>query len=106
MSPVHLESGASRRRPTEALCISCWVGPETPSQRSLAGRSQTCPSQAHRSCRKLDSKMNFDVDKRTIILTRGGSHSYGLNVPSSDDDFKGVCIKPREAYFGFTQKFE
>jgi len=50
--------------------------------------------------------MNFDVDKRTIILVRGGSHSYGLNVATSDEDFKGVCIKPREAYFGFTQKFE
>lgn len=50
--------------------------------------------------------MNFDVDKRTILLVRGGSHSYGLNVATSDEDFKGVCIKPREAYFGFTQKFE
>jgi predicted nucleotidyltransferase len=50
--------------------------------------------------------MNFDVDKRTILLTKSGSHAYGTNVEGSDEDFKGVCIKPREAYFGFTQKFE
>lgn len=50
--------------------------------------------------------MNFDVDTRTILLVRHGSHAYGLNVATSDEDFKGVCIKPREAYFGFTQRFE
>jgi hypothetical protein len=50
--------------------------------------------------------MNFDVDARTILLVRHGSHAYGLNTPESDEDFKGVCIKPAAAYFGFTQKFE
>lgn len=50
--------------------------------------------------------MHFDVSKRTILLVRHGSHAYGLNVPTSDEDFKGVCVKPREAYFGFTQRFE
>lgn len=50
--------------------------------------------------------MNFDVEKRTILLVRHGSHAYGLNVPTSDEDFKGVCIKPKECYFGFTQVFE
>lgn len=50
--------------------------------------------------------MNFDVKARTIFYTRHGSHAYGLNVATSDEDFKGVCIKPREAYFGFTQRFE
>ena len=50
--------------------------------------------------------MNFDVDARTILLCRHGSHAYGLNVPTSDEDFKGVCVKPKEAYFGFTQRFE
>ena len=50
--------------------------------------------------------MNFDVEKRTILLVRHGSHAYGLNTPTSDEDFKGVCIKPKEAYLGFTQKFE
>ena len=50
--------------------------------------------------------MNFDIDKRTILLVRHGSHAYGLNTPASDEDFKGVCIKPAAAYFGFTQRFE
>jgi len=50
--------------------------------------------------------MNFDVDSRTILLVRHGSHAYGLNTPTSDEDFKGVCIKPAAAYFGFTQRFE
>lgn len=50
--------------------------------------------------------MNFDVRSRTIFYCRHGSHAYGLNIPTSDEDFKGVCIKPREAYFGFTQRFE
>lgn len=50
--------------------------------------------------------MNFDLEKRTILFVRHGSHAYGLNVPTSDEDFKGVCIKPKECYFGFTQKFE
>jgi hypothetical protein len=39
-------------------------------------------------------------------LTRHGSHAYGLNVPTSDEDFKGICIKPKECYFGFTRTFE
>src|SRR5579885_89979 len=50
--------------------------------------------------------MNFDVDSRTILLVRHGSHAYGLNTPTSDEDFKGVCVKPAAAYFGFTQRFE
>lgn len=50
--------------------------------------------------------MNFNVEARTIFYCRHGSHAYGLNIPTSDEDFKGVCIKPREAYFGFTQRFE
>jgi predicted nucleotidyltransferase len=50
--------------------------------------------------------MNFDVEARTIYMARHGSHAYGLNTPDSDEDFKGICVKPKEAYFGFTQRFE
>jgi predicted nucleotidyltransferase len=50
--------------------------------------------------------MHFNVDERTILLVRHGSHAYGLSTPESDEDFKGVCIKPKECYFGFTQRFE
>jgi hypothetical protein len=50
--------------------------------------------------------MNFDIDARTIILVRHGSHAYGLNTPTSDEDFKGVCIKPKDFYYGFLNTFE
>lgn len=50
--------------------------------------------------------MHFDVENRTIILVRHGSHAYGTNIEGSDEDFKGVCIKPKECYFGFMQRFE
>lgn len=50
--------------------------------------------------------MHFNVDARTIYLTRHGSHAYGLNVATSDQDFKGICVKPKECYFGFTRTFE
>jgi len=50
--------------------------------------------------------MHFDIDSRTILLVLHGSHAYGLNTPESDRDEKGVCIKPKECYFGFTRKFE
>lgn len=50
--------------------------------------------------------MNFDIQKRTIFYTRHGSHAYGLNVQTSDEDFKGICIKPKEFYFGVLNNFE
>jgi len=50
--------------------------------------------------------VQFDIDARTILLVKHGSHAYGLNTPESDEDFKGICIPPKECYFGFTQKFE
>lgn len=50
--------------------------------------------------------MNFDVRARTILYARHGSHVYGLNTPTSDEDFKGICIKPRDYYTGFLFNFE
>ena len=50
--------------------------------------------------------MNFDVRKRTILYVRHGSHAYGLNIPTSDEDFKGVCIAPVDIYLGFLHSFE
>lgn len=50
--------------------------------------------------------MNFDVDARTILLVKHGSHAYGLNVPTSDLDVKGVCIPPKNHYLGFVNRFE
>lgn len=50
--------------------------------------------------------MHFDVEQRTILLVKHGSHAYGLNVPTSDEDFKGVCVKSKDCYFGFMKTFE
>ena len=50
--------------------------------------------------------MKFDVEKRTVLYTRHGSHAYGLNIATSDEDFKGICVKPKEAYLGFCSSFE
>jgi hypothetical protein len=50
--------------------------------------------------------MDFDVKKRTILYVRHGSHAYGLNVATSDEDFKGVAIAPKEYYLGFMKTFE
>ena len=50
--------------------------------------------------------MHFDLDSRTILLVRHGSHAYGLNTATSDLDVKGVCIKPADCYFGFLKRFE
>ena len=50
--------------------------------------------------------MNFDVEQRTIILVRHGSHAYGTNTPTSDIDVKGVAIEPRSFHLGFLHTFE
>jgi uncharacterized protein len=44
--------------------------------------------------------------ERTILLTRHGSHAYGLNTPTSDRDYKGVAVPPREYFLGFASVFE
>lgn len=46
------------------------------------------------------------IASNTIIFGRAGSHSYGLNTPESDEDFKGLAIPPREYFLGFMNKFE
>lgn len=51
-------------------------------------------------------EMQFDVRQRTILFVRHGSHAYGLNIETSDEDFKGVCIEPKVYHFGFLSTFE
>lgn len=40
------------------------------------------------------------VETRTILLTKVGSHSYGINTTDSDLDYKGIFIAPQEYYWG------
>jgi uncharacterized protein len=46
------------------------------------------------------------IEKGTILLVRHGSHAYGTNTATSDEDFKGVAIPPKEYLLGFDQRFE
>jgi len=45
------------------------------------------------------------LPSRTIFLTVHGSHAYGTNIETSDTDFRGICIAPKEYYLGYLQKF-
>jgi predicted nucleotidyltransferase len=49
---------------------------------------------------------NFNVDNRTILLVKHGSHAYGLATETSDMDIKGVCIEPLSYHLGFLHSFE
>lgn len=46
------------------------------------------------------------IKTRTILLTRHGSHAYGLARPTSDEDLKGVAIPPKAYFTGFLSRFE
>ncbi len=42
---------------------------------------------------------------RLILKTYAGSHSYGTNIKESDEDFRGVCIPPKNYLLGL-DRFE
>lgn len=44
------------------------------------------------------------LPKRTIYLSRHGSHAYGTNLPTSDEDVRGVLIAPKALYLGVPRK--
>lgn len=46
------------------------------------------------------------IAKNTVFLVRHGSHAYGTNTPTSDEDFKGICIPTQQYFFGFQHRFE
>ena len=46
------------------------------------------------------------LQARTILLTRSGSHAYGLATDESDLDVRGVAIAPLPYYVGFSRRFE
>jgi len=43
---------------------------------------------------------------RTLFLTAHGSHAYGTSLPTSDHDYKGFCVAPREYFYGYAKRFE
>lgn len=43
---------------------------------------------------------------RTILVTRAGSHAYGTNTPTSDEDYRGIAVPPPEYRDGFVHRFE
>lgn len=45
------------------------------------------------------------IKTNTVLLVRHGSHAYGTNVATSDEDFKGVAIPPKEYFLGSEKKF-
>lgn len=49
---------------------------------------------------------NLDwLEKNTILFVRHGSHAYGLNIETSDEDFKGVTVPPSRYRNGFVDTF-
>lgn len=46
------------------------------------------------------------LGNRTIFLARHGSHAYGTNTATSDEDFKGVAIPTEKYFFGYLERFE
>lgn len=42
----------------------------------------------------------------TVLLVRHGSHAYGTNTVTSDEDFKGVAIPTKKYFYGYTHRFE
>ena len=46
------------------------------------------------------------VEQNTILLATVGSHAYGLNLPTSDIDIKGVCIAPIDYYYGIKEFYQ
>ena len=52
-----------------------------------------------------NSHLNW-LRSNTVYLARHGSHAYGTNTPTSDEDFKGICIPKKEYFLGSISRFE
>jgi predicted nucleotidyltransferase len=46
------------------------------------------------------------MSDRTVLLVRHGSHAYGTNVETSDEDFKGIAIPTKPYFLGSLNRFE
>lgn len=50
--------------------------------------------------------MQVDIQSRCVLLCVGGSRAYGMHLPSSDVDIKGVALPMREHVHGYLHRFE
>jgi predicted nucleotidyltransferase len=46
------------------------------------------------------------MQDNTVLLVRHGSHAYGTNVATSDEDFKGVAIPTKKYFLGTMHRVE
>lgn len=46
------------------------------------------------------------IEKNTCLLVRHGSHAYGTNTVTSDEDFKGIAIPTKPYFLGTMHRFE
>jgi len=46
------------------------------------------------------------IRRGTVLLVRHGSHAYGTNIATSDEDFKGIAIPPKPYFLGNMQVFK
>ncbi len=46
------------------------------------------------------------IKDRTVLLVRHGSHAYGTNTATSDEDFKGIAIPTKQYFLGTMHRFE
>lgn len=44
--------------------------------------------------------------ENTIFLAMSGSHAYGMATPTSDYDYRGICIPGVQTYIGLLDNFE
>lgn len=63
------------------------------------------PPNVEAAYQRFDTSMPW-LRNRTIFMTRHGSHAYGLNTPTSDEDFKGFAMPPYQYIYGYLNKFE
>lgn len=54
---------------------------------------------------KENPHMNW-INGGTCLLVRHGSHAFGTNISSSDEDFKGISIPPKKYFLGTMHRFE